>query len=146
MVDGWRRRDRVVSAQAAWGACAPGFSWSSVKSAGAGSGWRGERFERGECGGEVGGPGPGALQAQAGAAGVERETTGDVQEPVAQAFGFGPVELAGEQQALGPGDQVVREADELEPDAVVFEVAERQVPEAGVLSFRMWSSTRARPR
>jgi hypothetical protein len=34
---------------------------------------------------------------------------------------------------LGPGDQVVREAHDLEPDAVVLEVSERQVPQAGVL-------------
>jgi hypothetical protein len=34
---------------------------------------------------------------------------------------------------LGPGDQVVRDCDEREPDAVVLEVAERQVAQAGVL-------------
>jgi len=65
-------------------------------------------------------------------AGVEREASCDVQEPVAQAFGFGLGELAGEQQPLGPGDQVVREAPDLEPHLVVFEGPEREVPQAGV--------------
>jgi hypothetical protein len=97
------------------------------------SGRVGERFQAREGGGELGGPGPGGRQAQAGAAGVEREARGDVEQAVAQALGLGLGELAGQQQALGPGDQVVRERDEREPDAVVLEVAERQVPEAGVL-------------
>ena len=48
------------------------------------------------------------------------------------ALGFGLGEFAGQQQALGPGDQVVGDAHDLQPDAVMFEVAERQVPEAGV--------------
>jgi len=44
---------------------------------------------------------------------VEGEATGDVQEAVAKAFWFAAGELAGEQQALCPGDQVVREEDDL---------------------------------
>ena len=79
------------------------------------------------------GPGPGGLEAQRRGAGVEREAGGDVQQSVAQAFGFGVGELAGEQQPLGPDDQVVREAHDLQPDLVVLEVAERQVAQAGVL-------------
>jgi hypothetical protein len=53
------------------------------------------------------------LQAQRGGAGVEGEASGDVQQSVAQALGFAARELAGQQQPLGPGDQVVREADDL---------------------------------
>lgn len=34
---------------------------------------------------------------------------------------------------LGPGDQVVGEGHQFEPDTVVLEVAERQVAQAGVL-------------
>ena len=60
------------------------------------SGWRRERAEAREGGGEVGGPGPAGLQAQAGAAGVEREPRGDVQQSVAQPLGFGAGEFAGE--------------------------------------------------
>src|SRR5437870_3740612 len=56
-----------------------------------------------------------------------------MEESVAQALGLGVGEFAGQQQPLGPGDQVVSETDELEPDTVVLEVAKRQVPEAGVL-------------
>ena len=64
---------------------------------------------------------------------MEGEAGGDVQEPVAQALGLAALELAGEEQSLGPGDQVVREADDLKPDAVVLEVAKRQISVAGVL-------------
>jgi len=62
---------------------------------------------------------------------VEREASGDVQEAVAQAFGFGLGEFVGQQQLLGPNDQVVREAHDLEPHLVVFKGAERQVAQPG---------------
>ena len=42
-------------------------------------------------------------------------------------------ELAGEQQSLGPRDQVVREPHDLQPDLVVLEGPERQVAQPGVL-------------
>jgi len=64
---------------------------------------------------------------------VEGQAGGDVQQAVAQALGFGVGELAGQQQALGPGDQVVGDEHELKPDAVVLEVAEGQVAQACVL-------------
>ena len=51
-----------------------------------------------------------------------------MKEAVAQPFGFAGRELAGERQCLGPGDQVVRDEDELEPDGVEVEVAEGEVP------------------
>ena len=63
--------------------------------------------------GEFEGPGPAALEAQPGGAGVEGEAAGDVKEPVAKALGFAFGELAGQQEALGPGDQVVCEEDDL---------------------------------
>jgi hypothetical protein len=53
------------------GRVARGRGWSS-RGGLARSGWRRERAEAPEGGGEVGGPGPAGLQAQAGAAGVER--------------------------------------------------------------------------
>lgn len=99
--------------------------------------------------GEVLGPAPVDGQPQGGGAGVKDEAAGDVQQPVAQALGLGGRQLAAEQQPLGPGDQVMGEAHELQPDAVVLEVSERQVAQAGVsgaLSLPMWSSTRARAR
>ena len=64
---------------------------------------------------------------------MKGEAGGDVQQPVAQALGLAARELAGQQQALGPDEQVVRDADEHQPDAVVLEVAERHVAQAGVL-------------
>src|SRR4051812_27959993 len=97
------------------------------------SGGVGECFEPVQGGGELGGPGPAGLEVQAGAAGMEGEPGGDVQQPVSEAFGFGVGELAGEQQTLGPADDVVGEADNLKPRAVVLEVAERQVAQSGVL-------------
>jgi hypothetical protein len=53
------------------------------------------------------------LEAQKGAAGVEGEAPSNVKEAVAQSFWFAAGELAGEQQALCPGDQVVREQHDL---------------------------------
>jgi hypothetical protein len=73
------------------------------------SGRRRERFEARERCGEFAGPAPRGLDAQRGGAGVEGQAGGDVQQSVAQAFGLGFGELTGQQQALGPGDQVVRE-------------------------------------
>jgi hypothetical protein len=53
-----------------------------------------------------------------------------VQNAVAQALGLG---AGGEQQALGPREEVVCDPHELEPDTVVLEIAEWQVAQAGVL-------------
>ena len=77
-------------------------------------------------------PGPGVVDAQRCFAGVKGEACGDVQQSVAQALGFCACELAGQQQALGPDDQVVRDARDRQPDAVVLEVAKGHVAEAGV--------------
>jgi hypothetical protein len=74
----------------------------------AGGGWEG--FEPPEGGGELFGPGPGALQVELRLAAVERQAAGDVKQSVAQSFRFGLGELAFEQQRLGPDDQVVRNA------------------------------------
>ena len=118
------------------------WSWSWP----AGSGRGGKRGQVLERGGESAGPGPGGWEAQCCGAGVEREASGDVQQAVAQAFGFGSGELAGEQQSLGPADEVVRERDDLQPDLVVGEVRNGRLRMPVSLSLRIWSSTRARPR
>jgi len=97
------------------------------------AGWGGERFEALEGGGEFAGPGPGGLEAQGGGAGVEGEAGGDVQQAVAQALGLDARELAGEQQPLGPADEVVGDQHERQPHLVVLEVAGGQVLQAGVL-------------
>jgi len=73
------------------------------------------------------------LEAQGGGAGVEGEAGGDVQQAVAQALGLDARELAGEQQPLGPADEVVGDQHERQPHLVVLEVAEGQVLQAGVL-------------
>jgi hypothetical protein len=99
-----------------------------------------------ERGGEFAGPGPRALDAQGGGAGVERETGGDVEESVAQAFGFGFGEFAGQQEALGPGDQVVRDPDQRSQTWLWSKWWNGRLRSPVSLSLRMWSSTRARPR
>lgn len=62
--------------------------------------WRAERVQPCECGGELIGPGPVAVQAQAQAAGVTGDLGGDVPEAVAQRLGFGAREVTGQQQLL----------------------------------------------
>ena len=92
-----------------------------------------QRGEAGEGGGECVGPGPAALQAQGRAAGVEGESAGGVQQPVAQRLGFADGQLAVERERLGPGDQVLGDQRELQPDGVVGELAEREVLQPGLL-------------
>jgi hypothetical protein len=110
----------------------------------AGGGW--ECFELRERGRELAGPQPVVLEAQAGAAAVEREPAGDVQQPYRSRLGSAFEERALEQQRLGPGEQVVRHLHELEPHLVVLEVFERELLTAVSLSSRIWFSTRARSR
>jgi hypothetical protein len=113
-----------------WGAEGP---WLSSWVPAVRSGGRGERSCLGKGVGERFGPGPLGMQAQRRGAGVKGQAIGDVQQPVAQALGLAARQIAGQQQALGPDEQVVRDADEHQPDAVVLEVPERHVAQAGVL-------------
>ena len=96
------------------------------------SGWRGKCVQTLERGGELIAPGPRRREMQCRGARVKGEASGDVQHSVAQSLGFGLGELAGQEQSLGPDDEVVRERDELEPDLVVGEGAEREVAHPGV--------------
>jgi hypothetical protein len=64
---------------------------------------------------------------------VEGKACGDAQQPVAQALGLCACALAGQQQSLGPGDEVVGDEDEHPPDAVVLKFAKRHVGQDGVL-------------
>ena len=98
-----------------------------------GSDWRGKRCQARERVGELLGPWPCDGESEGGRSRMEGESSGDVQKPVAQAFGFGGGEFAAEQQSLGPGDQVVRDTDDRQPHVVVVKVAEREVAQAGVL-------------
>ena len=97
----------------------------------AGGGW--ERFEPLERCLELCDPGPRVLQVEPAASSGEREPPGDVQQPVAQALGFGFGQLAVEDERLGPDDQVVGEHHDLKPDFVEREFPERELGEAGVL-------------
>jgi len=79
-------------------------------------------------------PGPVARQVQTELAGVAGEPAGDVQEPVAETLRLAAGELAGEQQPLRPGEQVLGDQGELEPGRVGSERAEGQVAQAGVFA------------
>ncbi len=62
------------------------------------------------------------------------EPAGDVQEPVAQPLRLAAGEFAFQEQPLGPGEQILRAEDELEPGRVWLEAAEGEVLKAGVLA------------
>jgi hypothetical protein len=94
-------------------------------------------------GAELAGPGPGALDVQLRLACGERESGGEVEQPVAQSFGLSVGELALEHQRLGPDDQVVREPHDLQPHLIERELLERELGPVS-LSSRIRSSTRAR--
>src|SRR5215207_10106820 len=93
-----RQRSLCAAALPAWG-----FSWAAVAS---GGGWR-QRLEAREGGGELAGPGPAGLEAQRGAARVEGQPSGRVQQPVAQRLGFAAGERAVEAQRLRPDAEVL---------------------------------------
>src|SRR3954471_1176811 len=93
----------------------------------AGSGGWWERLQAREGGGELAGPGPSGLQAQRGAAGVEGESSGSVQQPVAQSLGLAGRQLAVEAQRLRPDGEVLGDHRELDPDRVERELAKGEV-------------------
>ncbi len=78
--------------------------------------------------------GPAAGQVQKQAAGVAGEPAGDVQELVAQALRLAAGKLAGEQEALRPGEQILGDEDELEPGRVGGERAEGEVAKPGAFA------------
>src|SRR3954447_19364533 len=94
--------------------------------AGSARGWW-QGGQAGEGGGQLVRPGPGGLEAEGGAAGVEGEASGGVQQPAAQRLGFADGELAVECQVLRPGGEVLGDQRQLKPDRVVVEVAEGEV-------------------
>ena len=67
----------------------------------------GQRFELLERGDQLAGHSQARCRWELGAAGAERQATGDVQQLVAQPLRFGVGQHAVEQQRLGPDDQVV---------------------------------------
>jgi hypothetical protein len=76
-----------------------------------------------ERGQDLGFPGPCGREPHAGAALSAREACGDVQEAVAQRFGFGFRQFSGQQDGLGPGDQIGCCQGEFEPDTVDVELS-----------------------
>ena len=74
---------------------------------GACSAERRDRAEPRERGRERIRPGPIAIELEMGASPVTHELGGDMQQPLAKAFGFGGGELAGQADQLGPAEQVL---------------------------------------
>src|SRR3954452_6818188 len=93
--------------------------------------WWWERGQACEGGGQGAGPGPGAGESEGRATGVEGQPGGGVQEPVAQRLGFAGGEVAVERELLGPGQEVLGDQREFQPDRVVVKVAEGEVLQAG---------------
>lgn len=84
-----------------------------------GRGQRGrDPVQAGEGYGEVTGPGPGAGQADPGAALAVGDPSGDVQNPGADLLGFGGDQTDVQERGLGPGEQVRSGQGELELDGV----------------------------
>ena len=92
---------------------------------------RPEALER--CGERVG-PGPIAIELEVGASPVTHELGGNMQQPLAKAFGLCGRELAGQADQLGPAEQVLGDQRDLEPGLVVLEGVVREVAHAGVLA------------
>lgn len=82
------------------------------------------------------GPRPGALQTQAGAPPGSGEVPGLVPESESEPFRFGLLEVAGQQEGLGPGDEVLTDQDESEPYLVGLEVGEGKIRQPGVFGLR----------
>src|SRR5207248_10624302 len=90
-----------------------------------------------EAFGDLGGPPPGAVDAQAGAAGGAGELGGGVQHPVAEGgdLAAGQRRGAGEADQLGPADQVGCGQHGLQPGAVFIPAAAGEVAQPGGLAF-----------
>jgi len=77
-------------------------------------------------------PGPGAVEANSDPAASADEPAGDGEQAQRQPFRFGDAVLSGQRQRLGPGEQVLGELDDLQPEAVGRIVLVGQVSHAGV--------------
>jgi hypothetical protein len=93
----------------------------------------GEAGESGECGGEVGCPGPCGVDAEPDPAAAPGPPPRGRREPGPQFLRLPPAGGAVEGEQLGPGEQVGGQGDELAPQLVLGEAAEREVAQAGVL-------------
>ena len=102
-----------------------------------------QSFERGR---ERRGPWPVGVELEAGASAVVDELPGGVQQPMADAFGFGGREFAVKADQFRPRQQVLGDQRELQPGLVVLEGVVGRLRMPVSLPARMLSSTRARPR
>src|SRR4051812_19043379 len=111
--------------------CSPGCPRSFCRDGG-GAGAAG--VESGPSGLDEGVPGPAAEQSEPLSASAADDASGDGQEPEAEAFGFpAPCGLVVPGERLGPDQQISCEGDDLQPDLILSEAVEGQVPQTGVL-------------
>lgn len=103
-----------------------------MKAGGCGHGaWLEGVAEALEGGEEGGGPGPGAIEAEAAAPGGGEG--GGAEQPVAQRLGGGLGQVAGEADGLGLDEEVMGGEAELGPDVIVDDVVEGEVGESAGL-------------
>jgi hypothetical protein len=81
---------------------------------------------------QVGGPGPGAVDADDDAAGVADDPAGQLPQREPEGLGLGEPVVA-VQQRLRPGDQGLRATEQAQSGVVGGKAPERQVPQAGGL-------------
>ena len=75
-----------------------------------------------------------AVEADSDPPGGADEPAGDGEQAQPQPFRFGDSVFAGQGQGLGPGEQVLGELDDFQPDAVGRIVLVGQIPHAGVFA------------
>src|SRR5215218_6626372 len=93
----------------------------------------GQGTQPGERRHQVGGPGPGAVDADDDAAGVADDPAGDVPQPEPEGLGLGELAVAVQQQRLRPADQGLGDTDQAQPGVVGGKAPERQVAQPGGL-------------
>src|SRR4029077_13114984 len=128
---GWgaERRDRCF--RACWRRTVIAETWLA-------GGWSGEcDAQPAEAFGDLGGPPPGAVDAQAGAAGGAGELGGHMQDPVAEGgdLAAGQRRHVREADQLGPADQVGGGEHGLQPGTVLRPAPAREPAQPGLLAF-----------
>ena len=77
------------------------------------------------------------------ASGGVHDASGDGEDPQAEPFGLVAGRFRGQGEAGAPGQQVLGQCADRQPDPVLGQVVERQVAQPGVFAARIRSSTRA---
>ena len=98
----------------------------------------------GYCGGDRLGPRPGGVDVQDAATGAAHDAYGDGQGSQPQPFRLVARRCGGRGEAGAPGQQVLGQRADRQPDPVLVGVVERQVAQPGVLGRAGWVGRAAR--